>query len=155
MTIDDIDRRILAEIQGDIPVNPRPFKVLADKLDLDENEVITRIVRLEEQGIIRRLAAVLRHRDAGYVVNAMVAWKVEPDRLDQVGESLAKFSAVSHCYDREVPLDFGYNLFSMIHARSQEELTALIQEMKKVTGISDYQVIPTIREFKKLSMKYF
>ena len=104
--------------------------------------------------MIRRFAAILRHYNAGFKVNAMVAWKVAVADADRVGTIMAGFDEVSHCYLREVPAEFGYNLFSMIHARSTEQINTLLEELAFRTGISDYMIIKSIRELKKVSMEY-
>jgi DNA-binding Lrp family transcriptional regulator len=150
----NIDREIIRFIQGDIPVESRPFASLADTLDLSEEEIVERVKNLQDQGVIRRFAAILRHYNAGFNVNAMVAWKVALEDADRVGKIMAGFNEVSHCYLREVPEEFGYNLFSMIHARSNEQIDTLLNELSSRTSISDYVVIRSIRELKKASMEY-
>jgi len=148
------DRSIIGLIQGDIPLESHPFAGLARKLNVSEQEIVARLRNLQKNGIIRRWGAVLRHQKAGYFANAMVAWKVAPDRADETGNIMAQFAEVSHCYLREVPEIFGYNLFAMIHARSDEKLLELIVAISEKTGLDDYQVIRSLREFKKASMKY-
>ncbi len=150
----NIDREIIRFIQGDIPVESRPFASQADTLDLSEEEIVERVKNLQDQGVIRRFAAILRHYNAGFNVNAMVAWKVALEDADRVGKIMAGFNEVSHCYLREVPEEFGYNLFSMIHARSNEQIDTLLNELSSRTSISDYVVIRSIRELKKASMEY-
>jgi len=154
MSNDSIDRSIIGLIQGDIPLESRPFESLAKELKMSEQEIVARLRTLQKNGIIRRWGAVLRHQKAGYVANAMVAWKVAPDRADEAGNIMARFSEVSHCYLREVPETFGYSLFAMVHAHSDEQLLELIIAISEKTGLSDYQVIRSLREFKKASMKY-
>lgn len=148
------NREIIRFIQGDIPAEPHPFASLTDTLNLSEEEIVERIKDLQDQGVIRRFAAILRHHDAGFKVNAMVAWKVALEDADRVGMIMAGFDEVSHCYLRDVPEEFGYNLFSMIHARSNEQINTLLNELSSRTGISDYVVIRSIRELKKASMEY-
>ncbi|HBQ27466.1 MAG TPA: Lrp/AsnC family transcriptional regulator [Syntrophomonas sp.] len=150
----DINREIIRFVQGDIPVESRPFASLAERLNLSEKEIVERIRDLRDQGVIRRFAAILRHYNAGFKVNAMVAWKVAVADADRVGTIMAGFDEVSHCYLREVPAEFGYNLFSMIHARSTEQINTLLEELAFRTGISDYMIIKSIRELKKVSMEY-
>lgn len=150
----NIDTEIIRFIQGDIPVESRPFASLADRLNLSEEEIVERIEDLQDQGIIRRFAAILRHYYAGFNVNAMVAWKVTLEDADRVGKIMAGFDEVSHCYLRNTPEEFSYNLFSMIHARSNEQIDGLLKELVSRTGISDYIVIKSVRELRKVSMKY-
>ncbi len=150
----NIDREIIRFIQGDIPVEPRPFASLANRLNLSEEEIVEQVRDLQDQGMIRRFAAILRHYNAGFNVNAMVAWKVALEDADRVGMIMAGFDEVSHCYLRDVPEEFGYNLFSMIHARSDEEIITLLKQLASQTGLSDYIIIKSIQELKKVSMEY-
>ena len=150
----NIDREIIRFIQGDIPVEPRPFASLANRLNLSEEEIVEQVRDLQDQGMIRRFAAILRHYNAGFNINAMVAWKVAVEDADRVGMIMAGFDEVSHCYLRDVPEEFGYNLFSMIHARSDEEIITLLKQLASQTGLSDYIIIKSIQELKKVSMEY-
>jgi len=155
MPYDEIDKRILRFMQGDIPLDARPFRELSEELGLSEAEVVSRIELLREQGVIRRISAILRHQKAGYKVNAMTAWQVDQARADDIGAILAGFVQVSHCYLRQVPSDFGFNLFAMVHAHDEEELSRLIEDMSNRTGVNNYSVFRSIKEYKKVSMEYF
>ena len=150
----NIDREIIRFIQGDIPVESRPFTSLANTLDLSEEEIVQHIKDLQDQGMIRRFATIQRHYNVGFNVNAMVAWKVALEDADRVGKIMAGFDEVSHCYLRDVPEEFGYNLFSMIHTRSNKQIDTILEELSSCTGISDYIVIKSVRELKKASMEY-
>lgn len=151
---DSIDRSIIGLIQGDLPLQAHPFLDLAQNLGISEAEIVARVQRLRSQGILRRWGAVLRHRQAGFVANAMVAWKVEAERADEVGQALAEFKEISHCYLREVPDKFAYSLFTMLHARTAEELEETLSRASLKTGLQEYLVIKSLREFKKVSMQY-
>jgi len=151
----DTDIQIIQYLQGDIPLESRPFAQLAEKLGISEAEVVERIQWMQERGLIRRLAAVLRHREAGFQVNAMVAWNVDHARADEVGRYFALDPQVSHCYWRQVPEEFGYNLFTMVHARSQQELKERIEKLSKCQDVKDYIVLESLQEYKKVSMQYF
>lgn len=146
--------KIIKELQGDLPVVPRPYSVVAEKTGLVEEEVIATIAELQEQGLLRRVGAVLRHQKVGYDANAMVAWKLPEAESNRVGRLMAASSRVSHCYWRETPAEWPFNLFTMIHARNREELQALIQELSHVTGVSEYKVIESVLELKKTSVQY-
>ncbi|MEA4926493.1 MAG: Lrp/AsnC family transcriptional regulator [Syntrophomonadaceae bacterium] len=154
MTGDLIDRNIISLLQGDLPLESRPFYKLAQQLQISEQEIVDRIIKMQQMGIIRRWGAVLRHRQAGYMANAMVAWKVEASAADRAGRLMAEFKAISHCYLRQVPNLFAYNLFAMMHAHDEEELQRIIDEVSKRTGINDYAVIRSLKEYKKVSMQY-
>jgi DNA-binding Lrp family transcriptional regulator len=98
--IDDLDKKIIAQIQGDIPVDPRPFSVMAERIGITEDQFIERVKLLVEDGSIRRFGAILYHKEAGFRSNAMGAWLVPEDRIEEAGRVLAKFKEVTHCYHR-------------------------------------------------------
>jgi siroheme decarboxylase len=154
MINDSIDRNIIAMLQGDIPLQSHPFRELAQVLAITEEDIVERIKAMRQQGYLRRWGAVLRHRQAGYVANAMVAWKVTPERADQAGQVMAEFKEISHCYLRQVPASFAYNLFAMMHARTEAELIELVAKVSARSGLEDYVVIRSNRELKKASMRY-
>ena len=106
-------------------------------------------------GIMRRFAAILRHRDVGFLANGMVVWNVPEDKIDEVGFKLAAFPQVSHCYRRPVYPDWRFNLFSMIHARTLQAAEKMAVEMSETIGVNDYQILFSSREFKKERVKYF
>ena len=110
--------------------------------------------RLQSQGILRRWGAVLRHRQAGLCGQRYGGLEGEAERADEVGQIMAGFNEISHCYLREVPDKFGYSLFTMLHARSDEELEEMVAGIAEQTGLQDYVVIKSLKEFKKASMKY-
>lgn len=154
MNEDKISKEILKFIQGDIPLTSNPFADLAASLNIPSDEVVNRIKILQEKGIIRRFGAILRHQKAGYNTNAMVAWQVEEDDADRVGLLMAKSPNISHCYLREVPPEFGYNLFTMIHAQSAQHLDEIIKQAAETTNVKDYIILKSVKELKKVSMKY-
>lgn len=153
--IDPTDKKIISQIQGDIPLEPRPFAVIAARLGIPEGEVIERIRRLKDHGTIRRFGATLRHQEAGFGANAMVAWRVPENRIDEVGEALASFSAVTHCYHRPPQGDWPYNLYAMVHGSSREACHRTAREMSEAIQIRDYTLLFSEKEFKKTSMAYF
>lgn len=154
MINDAVDRDIIALLQGDLPLESRPFHRLAQQLNISEQEVVERIIRMQQKGILRRWGAVLRHQQAGYLANAMVAWKVAAAKADEAGKVMAGYKEVSHCYLRKVPNSFAYSLFTMVHAHNQQELQQLVSEISQCTGLKDYMVIKSVKEYKKASMKY-
>jgi siroheme decarboxylase len=154
MIDDTIDRHIIGLLQGDLPLQSHPFRDLAQALGISEQEIVDRVQALERGGILRRWGAVLRHRQAGYVANAMVAWKVAPERADEVGQIIAGFVEISHCYLRQVPDTFAYSMFAMMHARNDQQLLELVDRVAERSGCQEYLVIRSLKEFKKASMRY-
>lgn len=152
---DDIDQRLIAFIQADIPLESRPYQRIAQDLGISEDEVQARIHNLWDKGFLRRFGAVLRHQKAGYDSNAMVVWQVKPEQADEKGQILAGYGEVSHCYWRETPPEFGCNLFTMIHARSEGDLKDIVLRISRETELTGYTIIKSIKEFKKVSMTYY
>jgi len=153
--IDDLDKKVIGLIQGDMPVERRPFAILAEKIGISEEEFLERVNNLKDLGILRRFGATLRHQKAGYGSNAMVAWLVPDDRIDEVGKKLAQYREVTHCYQRTPQGDWHYNLFSMVHGNSREQCYEITGRMSKTVGIEDYTLLFSEKEFKKTSMEYF
>jgi DNA-binding Lrp family transcriptional regulator len=104
---------------------------------------------------MRRYAAILRHRDVGFVANGMIVWKVPEQRIIEVGEKLGAFPQVSHCYQRPVYPDWPYNVFSMIHCKSQEEASDVAKEIQNQINVDEYKILFSAKEFKKTRVEYF
>ena len=153
--IDDLDKIILGLIQGDLPVDPRPFAVLAERIGISEDQFIDRVKSLVADGAIRRFGATLYHNKAGIRSNAMAAWFVPDDRIEETGNAFAKFKEVTHCYQRVPQKDWKYNLYTMIHGQSDADCRAIAERMSRQVGIQDYILLFSEKEFKKTSMEYF
>lgn len=153
--IDEQDRRIIGLIQGDLPVEARPFAAMAERIGISEEEFIDRVRALRQRGIIRRFGATLRHQEAGFRSNAMVAWIVPEERVKEVGPLLAGFRQVTHCYQRVPARDWPYSLYTMIHGASRKECRRIAEEMSEAAGVKTYSLLFSEREFKKTSMAYF
>ncbi|MCF8111621.1 MAG: Lrp/AsnC family transcriptional regulator [Desulfobacteraceae bacterium] len=151
----ELEKKVVAAIQGDIPVSPRPYRDIAERIGTDEQTVLEILKDLHSRGLIRRFGATLRHQKSGFSANAMVAWKVEEARVDEVGEKMAENPTVSHCYRRVVTEKWPYNLYTMIHARDRDTCCALARELSEKTGVKDYTLLFSTRELKKTSMVYF
>ena len=153
--IDELDKKVISLIQGDLPVDPRPFAMLADQIGLTEDQFIARIKDLKERGIIRRFGATLRHQEAGFSSNAMVAWVVPDQRIDEAGKILADYREVTHCYQRSPQEDWPYNLYSMIHGNNRDQCFQIAERMSQSAGIDEYVLLFSEKEFRKTSMEYF
>ena len=148
------EKEISRLIQGDIPLAGRPFLQLGEKIGRSEEELIRTILSLRKRGIIRKFGAVVRHTKAGYEKNAMVVWVVPPGHEENVGEILSSFSEVTHCYERKPPFEGKYSVFSMIHFKDRFP-RQLLEKIAASTGVGDYKILWSEREFKKSSMEYF
>ncbi len=150
-----IDKDIIKELQGDIPICSRPYEVIAEKLGISEKEFIDRTQNLIERGIIRRFGAILNHRKAGFTANAMVVWVAANERVQEVGSIMASFKEVTHCYQRPSLPDWPYNMFTMIHGSTREQCEEIVQKISEKTQIDKYEILYSITELKKTSMRYF
>jgi DNA-binding Lrp family transcriptional regulator len=153
--IDQTDRKIISVIQGDLPLHPKPFAVLAEKVGITEKTLLDRIRNLKKEGIIRRFGATLRHQEAGFSSNAMIAWMAPDDRIDDIGKLYARFREVTHCYHRAPQKDWPYNLYTMVHGSSREECRRIAERLSRSAKVSDYLLLFSEKEFKKTSMAYF
>ncbi|MBW2545541.1 MAG: Lrp/AsnC family transcriptional regulator, partial [Deltaproteobacteria bacterium] len=113
--ITDMEKRVAQQVQGDIPLDKRPFDAIGKRIGISGNDVIDVLKRLKKKGTMRRFGAVLRHRRAGFSENAMVVWAVPEERCEEAGSLLASYREISHCYERTPPLEGVYNIFTMVH----------------------------------------
>ena len=149
------DKEYIRELQKDLEIVKRPFLKSAQKLGITEEQLLEKVKYYEEIGVMRRFAAILRHRDLGFVANGMIVWKVPTEKIDEIGSKLGAFPQVSHCYQRPVYQDWPYNVFSMIHCKSQGDAENMAKEIQKQIGVDDYRILFSSREFKKTRVEYF
>jgi siroheme decarboxylase len=149
------DKDFVRELQKDLELIPEPFEKSARRLGISSEELFARAKKYERNGVMRRFAAILRHRDAGFSANGMIVWNVPREKVDAVGYKIASFPQVSHCYQRPVYEDWPYSLFSMIHARSIEAAEAMALQISNTVQIKDYRILFSSREFKKERIRYF
>jgi siroheme decarboxylase len=151
----DLEKKVIASIQQDMPVVERPYLDIARRIGLSEDALLDILRRLCERGIIRRFGATLRHQRTGYLANAMAAWRVAEDRIDEVGRVMASFRQVSHCYRRNPTAQWPYNLYTMIHADDEAACRETARAMAQAAGVDDYALLFSREELKKTSMVYF
>lgn len=150
-----LEKRIIHELSGDIGLSPRPFQELGRRLGLSEEAVVEAVRRLKDQGVLRRFGATLRHQLSGFTANAMVVWQVAEAEVEEKGRILAAFDEVTHCYHRPTVPGWPYNLYTMIHAGSEEDCRALAARMSAAAGVPGYELLFSDEELKKTSMRYF
>lgn len=151
----ETEQRLITELGENFPIEPRPFAVIGARLGMAEDQVIALVKEFMVRGIIRRLSVALRHQNVGFTANAMVVWKVPPERLEEVGNMLASFQEVTHCYERETAPQWPYNLYTMIHRPHRGECLAIAERLSKVVGIKDYRVLFSTAELKRSNPQYF
>lgn len=148
-------KRVLALVQGDLPDGPEPFAEIAKQAGVSQEEVLELLSGMKERGEIRRFGATLRHQKAGYGSNAMVAWYVDDEDMARIGEFMAARPEISHCYHRVNCMDWPYNLYTMVHAKTPEECMETVAELVRLSGVEEFDVLKSRKEFKKTSMRYF
>ncbi len=149
------EKNYIRELQKDLEIVERPFLKSAQKLGITEEQLLEKITKYEETGIMRRFAAILRHREVGFTANGMIVWQVPEERIEEVGSKLGSFPQISHCYQRPVYQDWPYSVFSMVHCKSIEEAEDMVREIQKQVEVSDYRILFSSREFKKTRVEYF
>lgn len=151
----DLEKKVVVAVQGDLPVTPMPYRGIAADLGITEELLLQTLKSLCARGVIRRFGATLRHQKSGFNANAMVAWRVEEDRVDQVGEMFAAFKEVSHCYRRNPTHDWPYNLYTMVHAGDEPGCRETASRMAETAAVKEYALLFSRKELKKTSMRYF
>lgn len=149
------DKEFVRELQKNLEIVDRPFLGMANNLRITEEDLFEKMKYYEEIGVMRRFAAILRHREAGFVANGMIVWQVPEEKIDQVGEKLGKFPQISHCYQRPTYPDWPFNVFSMIHCKSEHEASQMAKDIQKQIGVENYRILFSSREFKKTRVEYF
>ena len=154
--IDPEDRRLIVATQSGLPLAPRPYHALAEQLGLTPEDVMARLRRLLEAGIIRRIGAVPNHYALGYTANGMSVWDVADERVDALGEQIGALEFVTHCYRRPRHLpDWPYNLFAMVHGRSREEVEDKVAQIAALLGreCRAHDVLYSSRILKKTGLR--
>ncbi len=155
--ISERDRPLIAAIQGGLPLVSRPYAEVARRIGWSEAQVIERIDEMQRSGVIRRFGVIVRHHELGYRANAMVVWDVPEPRLDEVGRALGEQPCVTLCYQRPRRLpEWPYNLFSMIHGRSREQVRAQVAQLVNMLGLGDipHEILFSGQRFKQRGARY-
>lgn len=155
MELTELDKKIIKELQKDLPLEKQPFSQIAKRIGLEEETLLKRIKEFIESGIIRRFGVTIHHNRSGFEANVMVAWEVPEERVDEVGKIMAEFPEVTHCYARITSPAWPYNLYTMVHGRSEEECLAVVEKIAAATGVENYRLLFTEDIFKRATMEYF
>jgi len=143
--------KVLEKIPHDFPVVEKPYEAMARNMGISGKDLIDTLKRFKTEGAVRRVAAVLYHRKASYTHNAMVVWRAADDDTERAGRIMSSLPQVSHCYERDRGGYWDYNLFTMIHGKRSQDCTDTVREISERTGIKDFQIFFSKREFKKIS----
>jgi DNA-binding Lrp family transcriptional regulator len=152
---DEIDQKLIQIIQTDIPLTLDPYGDIAREIGCSKTEVIQRLQSYSQSGRLKRISAVLHHRDAGYKYNGMLACIIPEDKIEAAGSALAAITQVSHCYERKTDSEWPYNLYGMVHGHTHEEVEQVVSNFVSKMQIQHYQILYSIEELKKASMIFF
>ncbi len=153
--VSEWDKRVIRELQEDLPLTSRPFDDMAGRLAISTAQLFDLAQDFQDRKIMRRFSAVLHHRRSGFRANAMIVWKVPTERSEEVGMIMAEHQAVTHCYERPTVPDWPYTHFTMVHATTPEGCEEIGIEISRTTGITDNQFLYSTREYKKTRVRYF
>ena len=154
--IDAVDRAIIVATQRGLRLVQRPYHAVAEQVGVPADEVIARMNRMIDSGVIRRIGVVPNHYAIGYQSNGMSVWDVPDDRIDELGERIGQLEFVTHCYRRPRRLpQWPYNLFAMVHGRTREEVEAKVAEIAGLLGehVRQHDVLYSTRILKKAGLR--
>jgi DNA-binding Lrp family transcriptional regulator len=152
---DESDMAVIRALQGDMPVISEPYAPAAGELGMTQERLLAHLEQMQERRLLRRVAAILFHRRAGFSANGMGVWKVPDEQILELGMRMAAFRGISHCYQRPTYADWPYSVFTMAHGRSKEECDAILDTIAADTGIQERSTLYSSTEFKKIRLLYF
>jgi len=153
--LNELEKKVIASLQEDMAVTERPYLKIAKDLGISETKLLEIVKDLCKRDVIRRFGATLRHQRTGFTANAMVAWKVDEDQVEAVGQKMAAFQQVSHCYRRNPSRNWPYNLYTMVHANDEQACHEIARKISQATSVENYELLFSREELKKTSMVYF
>ena len=151
----ELDIEVIRALQGDMPVVPEPYAPAAAALGQEQGRFLDHLSGMQERGLLRRVAAILYHRRAGFSANGMGVWKVPESDIHEVGRQMAAVRGISHCYERPTYEDWPYSVFTMAHGRSKQECDAILDSIAEMTGIEERATLYSSTEYKKIRLLYF
>ena len=152
---DEVDIEVIRATQGKQPVVAEPYAEPAKRLDLPVEALLAHMEGMIDRRLLRRVAAILYHRRAGFSANGMGVWKVPEDQIAELGPRMAAVRGVSHCYQRPTYPDWPYSVFTMAHGRSKEECDAILDSIAEMPGVEGRATLYSSTEFKKVRLLYF
>ncbi len=153
--LEEKDKRIVRALADGIPLVPQPYAELSKKAGVTEEEFLARLRKLKATGVLRRVGAVLQHRKAGFVANALCVWQIPRERVDEIGNAVKCEPFVSHCYLRETTSEWPYNFYVMLHGKDRKQCEELAKRIEAENHIGDCRMYYSVREWKKTAMRYF
>ena len=152
---DDFDVAVIRALQGDMPIIPEPYAPASEQLGIPQERLLQHLEDMQERRLLRRVAAILFHRRAGFSANGMGVWKVPDGEIAELGPRMAAYRGISHCYQRPTYEDWPYSIFTMAHGRSKDECDAILDSIAVETGVTERSTLYSSTEFKKIRLLYF
>ena len=152
--ISDIEKKILAVLQGGFPRSQTPYKDVAERVGIETKQLLAILKDWKREGKLRRIGSIVDHFKLGISAGAMVVWRVEPEHVEQVGTTLAGFKEVTHAYERKIAENWPFNIYTMVHGADMHEVEQIVKGMSQACGISDYRILTTQKELKKVPPTY-
>jgi DNA-binding Lrp family transcriptional regulator len=152
--LSDTENKILAVLQQGFPKSPTPYRDIAGQAGIETDQFLAVLEDWKQKGLLRRIGAIVNHFKVGFGAGAMVVWQVEPQHVQQVGEILARFKEVSHCYERSIGRNWPYNLYTMIHAENPDDIQDIVKRMSQACGVEKCRILVTEKELKKVPPTY-
>lgn len=149
-----MDQELIIALQGNLPFDENPYEAIGKILGITEDEIIERLKIMKDSNKLKRIGAILRHQKSGFTNNAMVVFNTDPALTETIGNELALSSLVSHCYERKSYERWPYNLYAMLHSRTDHEIEAFVESVVKKYSIDAYEILYSVKELKKTSMVY-
>ncbi len=153
-SLSETEKQVLRVIQHGMPRSMTPFADMAQKAGIETEQLLDVIKGWKADGSLRRIGAIVNHFEVGLPAGMMVVWQVEPDRIEEVGKKLAEFAEVSHAYERIATEDWPYNLYTMVHGASTEQVEKTVEAMSKACGVENFRGLITEKELKKVPPTY-
>ncbi len=149
-----IEHRIISVLQAGLPQTLTPYKDMAQQIGIETSELLAVLKDWKKQGKLRRIGAIVNHFKVGLPAGAMVVWQVETDRIVEVGQVFAGFEEVSHAYQRQTNENWLYNIYTMVHGKSSEDVQRVVKRMSRACGVSNCRILVTEKELKKVPPTY-
>ena len=153
-SLSETEKQVLRIIQHGMPRSMTPFADMAQKAGIETEQLLDVIKGWKADGSLRRIGAIVNHYEVGLSAGMMVVWQVEADRIEEVGKKLAEFPEVSHAYERIATEDWPYNLYTMVHGASTEQVEKTVEAMSKACGVENFRGLITEKELKKVPPTY-
>ncbi len=150
-----LEIELIRQLQEEFPVCSDPYAVIASRIGTTEDDVLRMINKFHDKGYLRRIGALLYQSSVGYSINAMLVWDADEKLLREKKDELVSIPNITHCYIRNRDIDFDYNFYTMVHVHDEDELSSLVEQIASMIVPKKYGVLRTVKELKKIKMKYF